>query len=121
MTFQGKPVFVGQISRDIGVKLSGKTVVTHKIDPVVDEARTYIGLDLLASQYLGQVGYVRGVGISTRAEPRYNYTDDPYYTDGLRLVLFLSETPVAYDEITWLDWEHPSGRLKSAKAGIEKP
>jgi len=121
VTFQGKPVFVGQISRDIGVKLSGKTVVTHKIDPVVDEARTYIGLDLLASQYLGQVGYVRGVGISTRAEPRYNYTDDPYYTDGLRLVLFLSETPVAYDEITWLDWEHPSGRLKSAKAGIEKP
>jgi hypothetical protein len=117
VNFQGMPVWVGQISRDIGVKLSGKTIVTHKIDPVVDEARTYIGLDLLASQYLGQVGYVRGVGVSTRAEPRYNYTDDPYYTDGLRVVLFLSEAPVAYDEINWLDWERPPGRLTITEEG----
>ena len=117
VNLQGMPVWVGQISRDIGVKLSGKTIVTHKIDPVVDEARTYIGLDLLASQYLGQVGYVKGVGISTRAEPRYNFTDDPYYTDGLRVVLFLSETPVAYDEINWLDWERPPGRLTITEEG----
>lgn len=120
VTYQGLPVWVGQISRDIGVKLSGKTVVTHKIDPVVDEARTYIGLDLLASQYLGQVGYVKGVGISNRAKPRYNYTEDPYYTDGLRVVLFLSEAPVAYDEIDWLDWERPTGRGSLPDPEIER-
>jgi hypothetical protein len=39
--------------------------------------------------------------------PRYNYTLDPYFTDGLRVVLFLTDTPVAYDEIKWLDWELP--------------
>ncbi|MCA9422638.1 MAG: hypothetical protein KC592_16585, partial [Nitrospira sp.] len=61
------------------------------------------------------VGYVKGVGISNRAEPRYNYTEDPYYTDGLRVVLFLSEAPVAYDEINWLDWEHPPGRLTTTE------
>jgi len=121
VTFQGMPVWVGQISRDIGVKLSSKTIVTHKIDPVVDEARTYIGFDLLASQYLGQVGYVSGVGPSTRHTPKYNYTDDPYFTDGLRIVLFLSETPVAYDQIIWLDWEPPPGKLSNTKPETEQP
>ena len=121
VTFEKMPVWVGQISRDIGVKLSSKTFVTHKIDPIVDEARTYIGLDLLASQYLAQVGYVSGVGPSTRAAPRYNYTDDPYFTDGLRIVLFLSKTPVEYDQINWLDWEHPRGRLSNKERKSEKP
>ena len=112
VNFEGIPVWVGQISRDIGVKLSSKTVVTHKIDPVVDEARTYVGLDLLVSQYLEQVGFVGGVGLSNRTAPSFNYTNDPYYTDGLRIVLFLIENPVAYDEIIWLDWEQPATRLK---------
>ena len=40
VNLQGMPVWVGQISRDIGVKLSSKTIITHKIDPVVDEAST---------------------------------------------------------------------------------
>jgi hypothetical protein len=111
VNFEGTPVWVGQISRDIGVKLSSRTVVTHKIDPVVDEARTYVGLDLLVSQYLEQVGYVGGVGISTRTAPRFNYTRDPFYTDGLRIVLFLGEKPIAYDEVNWLDWEQPASRL----------
>jgi hypothetical protein len=31
-------VWVGQISRDIGVKFSRKIFVTHKVDPAVDKA-----------------------------------------------------------------------------------
>jgi hypothetical protein len=107
VNFEGTPVWVGQISRDIGVKLSSKTIVTHKIDPVVDEARFYVVLDLLTSRYLGRFGYTKGVGHASFEAPRYNYTDDAYFTDGLRLVLFLSKNPVAYEEIQWLDWEDP--------------
>jgi len=33
VNFEGPPMWVGQISRDIGIKLSSKTIVTHKIDP----------------------------------------------------------------------------------------
>ncbi|MBW1869213.1 MAG: LssY C-terminal domain-containing protein [Deltaproteobacteria bacterium] len=107
VNFEGTPVWLGQISRDIGVKLSSKTVVTHKIDPVVDEARLYMVLDLLSSRYLGKFGYTKGVGYASFEAPRYNYTDDPYVTDGLRLVLFLSKSPIAYEEIQWLNWEDP--------------
>ena len=56
-----------------------------------------------------QVSFI--VGISTRTAPRFNYTNDPYYTDGLRIVLFLSVNPVAYKEVNWLDWEQPTSRL----------
>jgi hypothetical protein len=107
---EGMNVWIGQISRDIGVKLSSKTFVTHKIDPVVDEARLYIALDLAASQSLRSVGYVKGVGASSRDDPRYNYTKDPYYTDGLRAVLFLDEGPYGLDELEHLPWERPERR-----------
>ncbi|HIF96856.1 MAG TPA: hypothetical protein EYQ54_07500 [Myxococcales bacterium] len=105
VTVEGNSVWVGQISRDVGVKLSSKTLITHKIDPVVDEARLYVTLDLAASGYLGRYGYVRGVGSATPQAPRYNYTLDPYFTDGLRVVLFLSDELRGYNDIESLGWE----------------
>jgi hypothetical protein len=105
VTLLGEEVWVGQISRDIGVKLSSRTFVTHKIDPVVDEARLYVTLDTASSQALCAVGYVSGVGHSDADAPRYNYTRDPYYTDGFRVVLVLGEEPCPLDEIEYLPWE----------------
>ncbi len=109
VTLEGKTVWVGQISRDIGVKLSSKTFVTHKIDPVVDEARLYITLDIAASQALKAVGYVKGVGHSDRKSPRYNYTEDPFYTDGLRVVLIFGEERVPLEKLEYLPWEQVTG------------
>lgn len=108
VTYLGTPVWVGQISRDIGVKLSSRTFVTHKIDPDVDEARTYLMQDIIGSTTIRKVGFVKGVGTSSADAPRYNYTHDPYITDGLRVVLFLGDQPTEIDEIDWLDWEWPS-------------
>ena len=105
VSYRGLPVWVGQISRDIGVKFSSKTFVTHRIDSVVDEARTYLVLDMLESHHLAQFGLVSGVGVSTTEAPRYNYTEDPYFTDGLRAVLILSDTEVAFDDLVYLEWE----------------
>lgn len=105
-------MWVGQISRDIGIKLSSKTLVTHRIDPFVDEARTYLLLDLFESQYVAWWGYVRGVGLTTMEEPRYNYTRDSYYTDGLRVVIVLGAEPLNYDQIRKLNWETPPDRQK---------
>lgn len=112
VTVDGSSVWVGQISRDIGVKLSSKTVVTHKIDPVVDEARLYITLDLAGSQALRAIGYVRGVGQSGPESPRLNYTKDPYYTDGLRVVLVLGDDRYPLESIRSLPWESPPAMQK---------
>ncbi|MGB5749589.1 MAG: LssY C-terminal domain-containing protein [Desulfobacterales bacterium] len=109
MRFAGKPVFVGQISRDIGVRFTTKTwpPVTHKIDPDIDEARHALIEDLLFSQTLARVGFVKGVGRATPSRPRENLTGDPYFTDGLRAVLILDQGPISMNQITELDWEHP--------------
>ena len=109
MRFEGKPVFVGQVSRDIGVRFTTKTwpPVTHKIDPDIDEARHAIVEDLLFSQTLAKVGFVKGVGQATPFRPRQNLTGDPYFTDGLRVVLILDKGPIPMNQIIELDWEHP--------------
>jgi LssY C-terminus len=107
LTFEGKEVWVGQISRDIGVRLSSKTITTHKIDPDVDEGRDYLVQDLLLSGNLAGIGYVQGVGAATPADPRYNYTLDPYFTDGLRVTLFVSEDYLSPDDLELVPWEWP--------------
>jgi hypothetical protein len=109
MRYHGKPVFIGQISRDIGVRLTLKArpPVTHKIDPDIDEARHALVEDLLFSQMLTKVGFVKGVGASRPSSPRNNLTGDPYFTDGYRLVLILDEHPTALDEFKALGWEEP--------------
>jgi hypothetical protein len=102
----GRPVWLGQISRDIGIKYTFKTggISTHKIDPDVDKDRGYVFSDLLRNQALTAVGFVRGVDEAPFDEPRYNGGGDPYFTDGLRAVMLLSKVPVPYDEIEFVDW-----------------
>jgi hypothetical protein len=109
--YRGQKVFVGQISRDIGVKLTLKspTILTHVIDPDVDEARRYLVEDLAYSQALARHGYVKGVGVVTREEPKMNLMGDPFYTDGLRVVLFFEPRPYSLSEIEFLEWEIPPG------------
>ncbi|NIR14645.1 MAG: hypothetical protein GWN86_12155, partial [Desulfobacterales bacterium] len=98
-------VFIGQISRDIGVRFTSKTIVTHKIDPHVDETRSYLVQDLAYSQGLIKLAYVKGVGAAPLAEPRGNLTGDPYFTDGYRVVLWVSGEPVSFEEIEYVNWE----------------
>ncbi len=108
MRYEGKPVWIGQISRDIGVRMTWKTITTHKIDPDVDETREYLLEDLAYAQSLAAFGYVGGVGLASYDQPRGNLTGDPYFTDGLRIVLFVSTEPIAIDEIDYLNLgQHP--------------
>ena len=107
--YDGKPVFIGQISRDIGVRFTMKArpPVTHKIDPDIDEARHSLVEDLLFSQMLAKVGWIKGVGMTRSSKPRENLTGDPYFTDGYRLVLVFEQGPIALNQIKALDWESP--------------
>jgi hypothetical protein len=95
--FRGQQVWIGQVSRDIGVRFTWRTwnLTTHRIDPDVDEARDYVVEDLMQVGRLDVAGYVLGVGPCNRSAPRRNLTGDPYYTDGKRAVLFLSESRTA--------------------------
>jgi hypothetical protein len=109
-TYQHRAVWVGQISRDIGVKLTTTSwyLTTHRISPYVDEERDYLVQDLLMSGLVDTVGYVKGVGAAPAAAPRHNLAGDPYQTDGLRLVVFLTPEMHSPLSVQFLPWERPT-------------
>lgn len=117
MLYHGKPVWVGQVSRDIGSRLTihSPTFTTHKIDPDVDEAARALMEDLVYSQALRAIGLVKGVGAAPKSAPRENLTTDPYYTAGMRSVLLFDSTPTSLREIEVLPWQpFERGFLKPA-------
>lgn len=97
LSFEQKPVWVGQVSRDIGVRFTTRAwnLTTHRIDPDVDESRDYVIEDLMTNGRATAAGYVAGVGACTRAAPHRNLTGDPYHSDGKRAVILLSASRTA--------------------------
>ena len=116
LEYQGKPVWLGQISRDIGVRWTLKTwnLTTHKIDPDVDEARLGLIQDLLYSQSLLRFGFVKGADPAPVTQPHRNLTGDPYFTDGLRAVLLFERRPLALSEVEVFEWERPASAAQPA-------
>ncbi len=103
LKFGGKPIWIGQVSRDIGVRFTPKTwnLSTHKIDPDVDDARDYVLGDLMEAGRVSQVAYVQGVEAADQNAPRKNLTGDPYFTDGLRAVAVISESRTNPSFLNW--------------------
>jgi hypothetical protein len=56
-------VWIGQVSRDIGVRFTPRTwnLTTHLIDPDVDEARDYVLDGLRVAGRVARLGFVPGV------------------------------------------------------------
>jgi hypothetical protein len=106
--FQGKSVWVGQVSRDIAIKatLSSASLTTHVIDPNIDEAREHLLQSLLVAGAVTRFGFAGGVGSASVVNPRTNLSSDPYFTDGLRLVVLLSgNTTTAPQAVGFIDWQ----------------
>ena len=116
-TFDSRRVWIGQVSRDIGVRLTDQTwnLTTHKIGPDVDFDRDYLLQDLLMSGFVERYGYISGVHAATMSAPRANLTGDPYYTDGLRVVVFLSNQTIPLSETERLPWEMPLAPKEEAR------
>lgn len=109
--FGGKPVWVGSITRDIGVYFTRRTwnLTTHAIDPDVDEARSYIREDFQVAESVERWGFVVGVGAATPERPHRNLMNAPWWTDGLRLVMDFPDerTVIPLVEQRFFHWEWP--------------
>lgn len=105
--YAGKPVWIGTVSRDIGVKFTFKSwyLMTHKIDGDIDDSRDYVLADLADIQRVEQYGFVKGSVWASNDKPAKNLMGDKYYSDGLRVVIDLSEAPA---KLGYFDWEYPT-------------
>ncbi|MGD8477843.1 MAG: LssY C-terminal domain-containing protein [Burkholderiales bacterium] len=101
------PVWVGQISYELSATTGKRASTTYEIDPDIDDARMYLLQTFWYSQSLHGMGFVKGVPKSSIDAPAHNFAGAEYFTDGLRVVLILSEDPVAMDEVDLLPWDSP--------------
>jgi len=116
--FEGRSVWIGQVSRDIGIKVTPKspTLTTHIIDPEVDTTREYLLHSLIAQGFVDRFGFVKGSAQAPPDKPNVNLTDDPYFSDGMRLVVILSPEPIPPDEIRSLLWEQSAAPIAEGQS-----
>ncbi len=117
--YQGRSVWVGQVSRDIGVKATwlSPTFTTHVIDPNIDEAREHLLQSLLAAGVVEWFGFAAGIPPASAENPGRNLTQDIYFTDGLRLVAEMSGTrTIPLDNVEFLDWRDSPDPMLRGKA-----
>jgi hypothetical protein len=100
----GQPLWLGQISYN----MSGVSWLfardQYKIDPDIDDARMFLVQNFWYSQSLSGRGFVAGVPAASIDSPVANFEGHEYFTDGLRSVLVLSESPIGLDETELFDW-----------------
>jgi hypothetical protein len=103
MRYNGKPVWMGAISRDIGVKFTFTTwyMTTHKIDPNLDDSRDYLLADLLEMRKVPKYGFIENPGLEAPGHKNKNLTSDPYFTDGKRLVIEVSTEDTPFAPFPW--------------------
>ncbi len=107
--YRGRSVWVGQVSRDIGVKTTwlSPTFTTHVIDPNIDEAREHLLQSLLVVGVVEWFGFAAGIPPATAENPVRNLTQDPYFTDGLRLVAQVSGArTIPLENVVFLEWRN---------------
>jgi len=109
MKYEGKPVWVGQVSRDIGVSFSTKNwwLSNHEIDPDIDEARNFLTQDILLTHGVKKFGYVRAMELASEEEPMRNFMDQPIYTDGLRAIFVFTDKHIDIVDLELFHWEWP--------------
>jgi hypothetical protein len=107
ISFQNKPVWIGQVSTPIGGRFAHATADGKApcIEPFVDEARNDLIQDIIYSQSLVKMGFVKGVGSVMASIPRKIPSGATYHTDGLRAVLMFERRPVSLSEIEFFGWE----------------
>lgn len=110
MLFQGQLVWLGQVSREVGVRSASRPDVTYRIDADLDDTRGFFLQNMWHSQVLARYGFVKGAGVSSISEPRLDLKGDPYFTDGRRAVLWLSSGPVSRTDVKYVEWELPPDR-----------
>ena len=118
--FEGRSVWIGQVSRDVAVKVTSKssTLTTHVIDPNVDEAREHLLQSLIVSGAVDRFAFVEGMPPAPSDVPRRNLTDDPFFTDGLRAVVVLAEgRSVAPEDAEFIEWRNSADPLQRAQEG----
>jgi hypothetical protein len=91
-------IWLGQVSDEISTTGKAGDFADYYIDPDIDGSRRFTAQNLWYSQSVARIGLTGGASASSAGSPRRNFHGEDYFSDGHRVVLWLSEMPVAMDE-----------------------
>lgn len=94
----GMTTWIGHVSYDMSGKRLIQDLSDYRIDPDVDDARSFLIQNFWYNQSLRRLTMVDGMPPTSIEQPRTNFLGGEYFTDGRRAVLWVSEDPVAMDE-----------------------
>ena len=105
---EGEPVWLAQVTHFIGRKTQLEDIIFGaRIDPDVDDSRSFLLQNLWYSQSLHQIGWINTDHKNVfETESAAAETDKRgYFTDGVRLALWLSGVPVSLTETQFVPWD----------------
>ncbi|MDH4047270.1 MAG: LssY C-terminal domain-containing protein [Gammaproteobacteria bacterium] len=79
----------------------------RRFDPDVDSARNFAMQKFLYGQALQSIGWLAGKAVVPAESFLERLINTPYFTDGYRLVLWLSAEPLSVANIDVKDWDLP--------------
>lgn len=95
-------VWLGQVGYVVSEHGKG---TRYLIDPDLDAAVRYLMQNFWYSQSVQRIGFASAMAPVPADTPVSGFGGTRYFTNGLRLVLWLSELPVAMDHVVNLDWQ----------------
>ena len=107
---EGKPVWMTRITHFIGRRNPLRQVLFGaQFDPHMDDGRNYLMQNLWYSQSLKHLAWVDFGDAVPPEQAREDFLGAQYFTDGYRIVLWLSGVPVSMLETQNLQWDEPPG------------
>jgi hypothetical protein len=105
LRYNGTPIWLGQASARVGGRFARPAEGPQPIAPAVDDSRNGVVQDLLYSQSLAGLGFVKGAGRVAAAAQRTSPDGSAHHTDGLRAVMVFKDETISLAEIDLFEWQ----------------
>lgn len=106
MWVEGSPVWAVQTNHAIGRRYEiGEYFLGIRLDPHADEGRNFLLQDLWYGQSMVAFGWSRS-GLSAEVDaPKTDFSGNIWFSDGFRLVAWISGDPVSMSTVQHLRWD----------------
>lgn len=102
----GTPVWMGVINHFIGRASTLEQVISgDRLDPEIDDGRNFLLQNIWYSQGLAQLAWLNGNMKDGTTQSQTDFKGVNYFTDGMKVVLWVSAKPVALTDVNNRNWD----------------
>lgn len=103
---EGVPVWVAQIKHAIGRRYKiEEQFLGVKLDPDINDGRNFLLQNFWYSEALIQYAWSASGWKVDESNPELDFNNNAWFSDGYRLVMWVSGEPVSHSEVNRIDWD----------------